>query len=328
MVLTYTASENEDGRTVYSIVRREFKVSSALLRRLKAALAISVSGAPVFTDYRLSPGETVTVDIAAAEQPCDNIPEHGSLEVLFENEGLIAVNKPAGLIVHPSRSRNSGTLANFVAGYLETRGETQGGGSEAPPRAPPQAPPRERGGAISLCSCHAVNRLDRDTSGVVLFAKNSYMKALASEALAGKEAVKEYLALVFGAMPESGVIDAPIHRFEERNMLRVVSPEGQRAVTRYETTRVVGAGNGQVSSVLLRLETGRTHQIRVHCLHIGRPVLGDKLYYTAGSNSLSQSLGVETQALHAYRLCFKAPLTGEYLEITAPAPDIFKLENV
>ena len=290
MIVSYTAKDTDRDRTVYSIVRRELKASAALTRRLKAAGAIDVSGAPVFADYRLSPGETVSIDIAAAEPPCDNLPENGDLDILFENEGLLAVNKPAGLLVHPSRSKNTGTLANFVAGYLQTTGGI----------------------------CHAVNRLDRDTSGVVLYAKNSYMKALASAALSEESAKKEYLTLVHGAMPERGVIDAPIKRLEERNMLRVPSQDGQRAVTRYETIHITRVGEGLISLVRLCLETGRTHQIRVHCLHIGHPVLGDKLYSTEESRNLSQELDITTQVLHAFKLAFTDPVSGQYTEIIAP----------
>jgi len=286
MILTYEAKEKDRNRKVYSIVRRELKASAAMVRRLKASGAITVSGAPVFANYRLSPGETVSIDIAAVEPPCDNIPEQGMLDILFENEGLIAVNKPVGMLVHPSGSRNTGTLANYVAGYL-------------------------------TYSCHVVNRLDRDTSGVVLFAKNSYMKALASAALSEESAVKEYLALVYGAMPEHGVIDAPIRRLEERNMLRIPSPDGQKAVTNYKTLGVAQEEEASYSLVRLRLETGRTHQIRVHCLHVGHPVLGDKLYNTEDSRNLSQQLGIKTQLLHACKLGFKEPLSGQYIEILA-----------
>jgi 23S rRNA pseudouridine1911/1915/1917 synthase len=165
MVLKYSASERDNGRKVYSVMRRELRISAALTRRLKQADAIFVDGQPVFTDRILSAGEAVEIDITAAEPPCDNIPEQGRLDILFENDGLIAVNKPSGVIVHPSRAKNTGTLANYVAGYLE---KTSGDGR-----------------------CHAVNRLDRDTSGVVLFAKSSYMKALASEALAAPEARRQ-----------------------------------------------------------------------------------------------------------------------------------------
>jgi len=169
-----------------------------------------------------------------------------------------------------------------------------------------------------LYSCHAVNRLDRDTGGVVLFAKNSYMKALASAALAEESATKEYLALVYGAMPERGVIDAPIRRLEERNMLRVPSLDGQRAVTHYETIHITKTREENTSLVRLRLETGRTHQIRVHCLHIGHPVMGDKLYNTEESRCLSEKLGIKSQALHANKLGFTEPLSGQRIEVVAP----------
>ena len=307
MTITYTAGEKDSGRTVYSVMRRELKVSAALTRRLKTAGAISVSGAPVFTDYRLSPSETVSLDITAAEPPCDNIPEQGDLDILFENEGLIAVNKPVGIIVHPSHSKNTGTLSNFVAGYLVTG--TQAYSSFTP----------SHNGA-----CHAVNRLDRDTGGVVLFAKNSYMKALASEALSDESALKEYLAMVYGETPERGTIEVPIRRLEERNMLRIPSQEGQKAITHYETISVIKSGEKYVSLLRLRLETGRTHQIRVHCLYIGHPVLGDKLYNTEESRNLSEELNITTQALHAHKLAFTEPLSGKYTEINAPtSPKIF-----
>ena len=292
MIVSYTLAESDLGRTVYSILRRELRISAALTRRLKAASAVYVSGAPAYTNHRPMPGETVAADITAAEPPCGIIPQQGPLDVLYENEGLLALNKPVGIIVHPSRSRYTGTLSNFIAGYL-------GAGH----------------------SCHAVNRLDRDTSGVVLFAKNSYMKALASTALADAAAVREYLALVHGAMPGRGVIDAPIKRLEERNLLRVTAEDGQRAVTHFETACVFEADAGRYSLVRLRLETGRTHQIRVHCLHIGHPVLGDKMYCTEESAAMSHALGIATQALHAQRLAFTDPLSGERLEITGPTPD-------
>jgi len=301
MLLSYTASEKDRGRTVYSIVRGEMRVSQTLARRMKQQGAISVSGVPVYANFTVVPGQSVVADVAAAEPPCDNIPETGPVEILFENEGLIAVNKPAGIIVHPSRSKNSGTLSNFVAGYLAASG-----------RAP---------------SCHAVNRLDRDTTGVVLFAKNSHMKAHASVALADSGAIKEYAALVYGRTPERDVIDLPVRRLVERNMLRVVLPDGQRAVTHYETVRVFEAGESGVSLLRLRLETGRTHQIRVHCLHKGHPVLGDTLYSTDLSRALSRALGIPPQALHAWRLGFTEPLSGEFMMLIAPLPCYFSFEK-
>ena len=297
MILSYTVKEKDRGRDILSILRYEMQISAALVRRLKAASAIAASGVPVFTNYIVSPGETVTADINAAEPPCDNIPECGALDILFENEGLLAVNKPSGVIVHPSRARNSRTLSNFAAGYLQQAGVNP--------------------------SCHAVNRLDRDTTGVVVFAKNSHMKARAAAALLDASTVKEYAALVHGIMPEFGVIDAPIRRAEEGNMLRAVLPSGQRAVTHYETVDTFNVNGVDISLVRLRLETGRTHQIRVHCRHIGHPVLGDRLYGTDSSRKVSDALNISSQALHANRLVFKEPLSGEMLELTAPYPEVF-----
>jgi len=316
MILKYTATNKDSARTVYSVLRKELNISATMLRRLKSADAISVSGASVYTNYLLSPEETILVDINAAEEPCDNLPEAGEIEVLYENEGLLAVNKPSGILVHPSRSRNNGTLANFVAGYLVAGNEpctavTQNGrdflDSSFSENLISDAP-----------TPHAVNRLDRDTSGVVLFAKNSYMKAIASDAISKPDARKEYLALVYGEMPESGCIDVAIKRVQERNMLRIPAPDGQRAVTHFKTVRIFKTDGFTVSLVRLRLETGRTHQIRVHCLHIGRPILGDKLYCNENSMRASQVLGISTQALHAQLLAFCEPLSGDFIEISAP----------
>ena len=303
MLLTYEAGEADQGRKVYSIMRRELQVSQSLTRRLKQAGGIRVDGRCVYTDYAVRPGETVEIDIAAAEPPCDSVPERGAIEILYEDAGLLAVNKPPGIITHPSRARYTGTLSNFVAGYLE---ETSGD-------------PR----------CHAVNRLDRDTSGVVLFAKNSYMKALASDALKQPDTEKMYLALVMGKLnAPSGVMDEPIRRLEEMNMLRITAPDGQPAVTRYETIGSYSVGDGEISLLRLVLETGRTHQIRVHCLSAGHPVLGDILYYTEGSRALSDKLGITSQALHAHRLTFTEPVSGVRLSLTAEPPEVFGVKRM
>ena len=299
MILEYTADQADSGRKVYSIMRRELKISQSLTRRLKRTQGIRVDGKPVYTDYAVEPGETVTIDISSAEPPCDIVPESGTLKILYEDAGLVATDKPAGQITHPSRARYTGTLANFVAGHLDT--------------------------ASGDARCHAVNRLDRDTSGVVLFAKNSYMKALASEALGAQDAKKEYLALAFGAMdPPDGVIDAPIKRLREMDMLRGVTPDGQPAVTHYKTLGVAETDGIEISLLRLVLETGRTHQIRVHCLHSGHPILGDGLYHTEDSLEASGKLGVASQALHAHRLTFTHPVTGERVALTAEIPAVFK----
>ncbi|MEL4105330.1 RluA family pseudouridine synthase [Oscillospiraceae bacterium WX1] len=298
MVINYTVQEAERGRTVYSILRHALCLSAGLIRRLKQADAICIGGQAVWTNHIAQPGDLLELDISTVEPPCDVVPEIGDLRILYEDAGLLAACKLPGILTHPSRARYTGTLANHVAGYLE---HTTGDGR-----------------------CHAVNRLDRDTSGVVLFAKNSYMKARAAEALGAPETVKTYLALVCGMMAEpSGTIDHPIRRLCEGDMRRVTAPDGQRAVTHYETLKTKTSGDAAVSLLRLRLETGRTHQIRVHCLAIGHPVMGDRLYFTEASKNVSEQLGIETQALHAHRLRFTEPLSGKALDLTAPLPSIF-----
>ncbi|MBQ8830442.1 MAG: RluA family pseudouridine synthase [Oscillospiraceae bacterium] len=291
MILSYTVPDGPD-RKVHTILRRELKASAALVRRLKLCNAIFANGEPVFTDRMLKPGDVLTADISAAEEPCDVVPEKGELHIIYEDEGMLVVNKPCGILVHPSRARYTGTLSNFAAGYLLEK---------------------EGSGVV-----HAVNRLDRDTGGVVVFAKNSYMKAILSDALE-ETGEKKYFAVVHGKMPEeNGMIDAPIKRLAEGDMMRCVSPDGQRAVTHYKTIGEYEAADETISMLYITLETGRTHQIRVHCTHMGCPLLGDCLYYTDASRVLSEKLEVSAQLLHAVMLIFCHPLTGEELVLNAP----------
>jgi 23S rRNA pseudouridine1911/1915/1917 synthase len=298
MILKYIVKESDAGRKIYSIMRRELCISAALTRRLKQVNGIFLNEERVFTNHTVLPGETIAINITAAEPPCDNIPEEGTLALLYEDAGLLAVNKPSGCITHPSHARNTGTLANLAAGYLL---RTTGDGC-----------------------CHAVNRLDRDTSGVVLFAKNSHMKARAAEAIASPDAKKEYLALICGMMEISpGIIDLPIKRLNEGDMRRVIAPDGQRAVTHYETIATRMLCGHTISLLQIYLETGRTHQIRVHCRASGHPVLGDMLYYTEESRAVSEELGILSQALHAYRLSFTEPISGTHIDLTAPITQVF-----
>jgi len=299
MILTHRVTAEEEGVTLLLILRRNMGLSGAAVRALKAHGGLLVDGVLRFTTYRVRAGEVVTADVSLGEREGDNVPENGPLTVLWEDEGLLAVNKPAGVIVHPSLAKYTGTLANFVAGYLEAAGQRP--------------------------NCHVVNRLDRDTSGVVLFAKNAHMKAQATEALKGGE--KRYIALALGALvPPAGVIDLPIRRSQPQDMRRIVAEDGRRAVTHYCTV-AHGMLLGRVCSALeLILETGRTHQIRVHCLAMGVPLLGDSLYCTAESMAFSQALGVGRQLLHSRYLGFRHPLSGALVELEAPVLDEAFLE--
>jgi 23S rRNA pseudouridine1911/1915/1917 synthase len=294
MSVTYTAGNKDVGRELKQLLRHELKFSAALIRKLKNTGGIFVNSRPVFTNYRLSEGDIVCCAIELTEGESGVLPEQGEIEIVFEDEWLIAVNKPSGLLSHPSRAKYTGTLANYVSFYLNG-------------------------------VCHAVNRLDRDTSGIVLFAKSAHAKARASAALSSEDASKKYLALVYGGLDEScGVIDAPIKRLQERDMRRGVREDGERAITHYSVLKTFEFSGEKASLVDIRLETGRTHQIRVHFEHIGHPLIGDILYYTPKSRELSQSLGINAHGLHAYELKFTHPFTNEqmYLSCCCRRPDL------
>ena len=214
--------------------------------------------------------------------------EHLPLHVLYEDESLLFVDKPAGMVVHPTWNRLTGTLLNRVLGYYEETGQN--------------------------CAIHPVNRLDRDTRGIVLLAKNSHVHALLYEMQLAGKFQKTYHALCAGT-PKSaeGIIDLPIRRCEGYTMLREIHPEGQNALTEY---RLLEEGRG-MSLVELSPITGRTHQLRLHCLASGFPILGDPQYQTEESRVLSAKYGYEGQQLAAVRLSFPHPMTGKDINVAS-----------
>lgn len=263
-----------------SFLRGEMAMSGGLMNKLKWGDAIQVNGTPRHTDFAVCPGDVITVrlDEETPEYPA----EYGHLTVLYEDEHLLAVDKPAGMLIHPSRSQFTGTLANLVAGYYEKTGQK--------------------------CAFHPITRLDRDTYGIVLLAKNAHIHALLGEIHNQGKLQKTYHALVFGS-PEaaSGIIDAPIDRRPLPSLLRFVSASGKPSLTRYQ---VLERGT-ELCKLELQPVTGRTHQLRVHCAHMGFPILGDPQYCTAESAQLSASFGLQHQLLCAVRLEFPHPVTGE-----------------
>ena len=262
------------------ILKREMRVSSGLINRLKWDEGILVNGVPQRTNYQVCPGDELTLrlDDPEPEYPGEDLP----LEILFEDEHLLAVDKPAGMLIPPSRNRDSGTLANAVVGYYQRTGQKS--------------------------AFHPITRLDRDTFGVVLLAKDSHTHALMQR----QGLQKTYHAMVYGVPPsDAGVIDAPIARRELPSLLRYVSPEGKPSRTEY---RVLGRWE-ETSLLELKPITGRTHQLRVHCAYMGCPILGDPQYGSAESRAESARLGLEYQRLCAKKVEFAHPLTGEPLEI-------------
>ena len=270
-----------------SFLKEEMHMSTGLINRLKWQQRIFVNGKPEHNDFSVRPGDVITVPLEA-EEP-EYPAENGDLTILYEDEHLLAVEKPAGMLIHPSRSRNTGTLANLVLGYYRRTGQK--------------------------CAFHPVTRLDRDTFGVVLLAKNAHVHTL----LQNSDLQKTYHALVYGKMlvPE-GVIDAPIARKPLPSLLREVSPLGKPSLTEY---RVLEDHDGY-SKVSLRPVTGRTHQLRVHCAYVGAPILGDPQYGSDESMAFSAKINLESQLLCAKCVEFTHPVTGEWLIISAQTDTI------
>ena len=269
-----------------SFLREEMKMSAGLMNRLKWQELLFVNGEPVHTDYPVKIGDTITVPL---DDPTPDYPaEDGELTVLYEDEHILAVDKPAGMLIHPSRSRLTGTLANFVLGYYEKTEQKS--------------------------AFHPLTRLDRDTFGVVLLAKNAHIHSRLNELHLQGGFEKIYEALVFGGPEEdAGVIDAPIARLPLPSLLREVNPNGKPSVTEFK----VLARKEKYSKLALRPITGRTHQLRVHCAHMGYPILGDPQYGNEGSRALSLEMGLTTQRLCAKTLTFAHPISGEKITVAS-----------
>ena len=262
-----------------SFLREEMALSAGLINRLKWQEKILVNGKPEFTNYPVQTGDTITVLLEAdqIEYPA----EDGELTILYEDADILAVDKPSGMLIHPSHAQNSGTLANLVAGYYEKTKQS--------------------------CAFHPLTRLDRDTFGVVLLGKNAHIHHLLQEL----PVEKVYHGVVFGQPEQEGTIDAPIARRPLPSLLRYVHPEGKSSVTKY---RVL-----ERKEMLCKLElhpiTGRTHQLRVHCAYMGFPILGDPQYSTEESKTESEKLGLKSQLLCAKKLIFPHPITKEIITI-------------
>ena len=263
-----------------SFLLRELKMSTGLMNKLKWGDGIRVNGIPQHTNYPVQPGDVITV--ALEEETPEYPAEDGPLTILYEDDWLLAVDKPSGMLIHPSRAKNTGTLANFVAGFYQKTGQK--------------------------CAFHPLTRLDRDTFGIVLLAKNAHIHALLQQ----EKPKKTYHALVYGAPAEmQGTVTAPIARCALPSLLRKIDPNGKPCITEY---RMLERGP-QTARLELHPVTGRTHQLRLHCAYLGCPILGDPQYGTEESMAYSAKLGIQTQLLCAKRLEFSHPITGEPLTL-------------
>ncbi len=263
-----------------AILREDLGISSGLMNRLKWQQQLFVNGVSRHTDYMVQPGDVVTIPLA---EPAPEYPaQQEDLAVIYEDEHLLAVDKPSGMLIHPSHSQFTDTLANFVLGYYQKTGQNS--------------------------AFHPITRLDRDTYGIVLLAKHAHAHALMQAAPLSKT----YHALTFGGpTSDSGRIDAPIARCDLPSLLRKIDPAGKPSVTEYS---VLYRGE-TLCKLALKPITGRTHQLRLHCAHSGFPILGDPQYGSEQSQSLSLSLGFTTQQLCARELTFVHPILGKELTL-------------
>ena len=264
-----------------SFLKGELKMSTGLMNKLKWGDAIRVNDTPQHTDYAVQPGDVITVrlDEPQPEYP----PQDGPLTILYEDDHILAVDKPAGMLIHPSHAQFTDTLANFVLGYYRRSGQDS--------------------------AFHPVTRLDRDTFGVTLLAKNSHIHSLLQQSALQKV----YHALTFGGpQTDTGIINAPIARKELPSLLRYISPEGKPSITEFSVLQ-----RGETCKLALRPVTGRTHQLRLHCFHMGFPILGDPQYATEESMAYSQRMGLKYQLLCAHSIAFQHPITGQTMEITS-----------
>ena len=287
-IFEYTISAEHSPAQIKSFLKQQgFSVRSMILLKQQEN-SVTVNGHPVFLTYVLQPGDCLRITLSEEISSEHVVPVKLPLDIVYEDADLLVVNKPAGMPIHPSLNNYENSLGNAVAWYFAKKEEP----------------------FVFRC----INRLDRDTSGLTIIAKHIVSAGILSNRIAHKTdgILREYLAIVKGTVtPSEGTIDAPLGRKDGSIIERTIDfAHGERAVTHY---RVIHTKNGH-SLLSLILETGRTHQIRVHLKYAGFPLIGDYLYNPDMER-------ISRQALHAFRLKFRHPITGEFLEFTAPLPE-------
>ncbi len=288
MILEYKVKKTDNYMNLKELLKTYFQISDRLLIKLKNNRKIFVNGNFAFVNMGLNVGDNISIFIDFIENNSNIVPNAIPLDIVYEDDTLLIINKPTGIPVHPSMEHYTDSLSNGVRFYFDK---------------------------IRLHKkIRPVNRLDKDTSGLIVFAKNEYIQECLVRQMKTKQFVKEYIAICDGIFDNKfGTINAPIARKENSIIERCVSEAGDTAITHYEIIKTYA----NYSVVKCTLETGRTHQIRVHMAYIGHPLLGDTLYS-------SPSTIINRQALHAYKIKFIHPITKQKLEFTAKIPADFE----
>ncbi len=287
MILEYKILKEDVGKSIKQLLKSKLFISTRLLTKLKNMQKISVNGNIAFVNDEAKENDMIKVDFDYEEED-QIVPQKAELDIIFEDDYYLAINKPSNHCVHPSSFHPQDTLANYVKYYLNNNKKIR-----------------------------PVNRLDNGTSGVCLFAKNEYAQELFKRA--STKPKKEYVAILEGVLEKDEIIiTAPISRKEGSIIERHIDLEnGQSAISIFRLESVLKVDDKKYSLVNVILETGRTHQIRVHSKYIGHPILGDTLY--GNESSL-----ISRQALHAHKLSFNHPITNKNIEIVATIPNDIK----
>lgn len=289
MKLEYIINNLTKYENIKQILKEELLLSDRLIKKLKLSNQIFLNNQPtkIYSNFRV--GDLITVNLDF-DETCNNIvPTKMELDILYEDDGMLIVNKPPFMPVHPSMDHYEDSLSNGVKYYFDLVGLKR--------------------------KIRPINRLDKNTSGIVIFAKNEYIQECLIKEMKNNTFEKKYIALVDGIIDKEQIIDAPIARKQNSIIERCVDFNGDNAIT------VIKPINTFINYSLVEctLKTGRTHQIRVHTTHIGHPILGDDLYGTKSDK-------INRQALHAYKITFIHPILKSKIEIKAKIPeDIQKL---
>lgn len=290
MNLSYQIDKDDHYDNILHVLKEQFLLSDRLITKLKKANKIYLNDLPTYTKKSVTVGDKVSVLIDFEEDNSNIVASNIPLDIIYEDDYLLVINKPANIAIHPSILHFDNSLSNGVKFYFDKLGLKK--------------------------KIRIVNRLDRNTSGIVLFAKNEYIQECLIKQMKTKELKKEYLAIAKGILEsKSDTLNFPIARKEGSIIERTVSSDGDSAITHYDVVKEFN----NLSLVHIVLETGRTHQIRVHFSYIGHPILGDTLYG-------SPSELINRQALHSYKLTFIHPVTKKVLSLEAPLPN--DIENI
>lgn len=294
MELSYIIKHTDCYSNVLEVLKCEFSISERLLRKLKLSHSIFLNHNVVFPNHTVQAGDIISIIIQFDEDNSNILPTKMDLCIIYEDACYLVINKPFGIPVHPSMEHYTDSLSNGVKYYFDSLHLNR--------------------------KIRPVNRIDKDTSGIVIFAKNEYIQECLVRQMKSHLFQKEYIAICEGIFEnKKETIHAPIARKENSIIERCVNETGDDAITHYEVIKESKLDNISYSVVKCILETGRTHQIRVHMQHIGHPLLGDTLY--GSSSSL-----ISRQALHSYKVQFIHPITKEAVSYIATLPnDIKKL---